>query len=65
MSTPTATPRQQMITILEQLPEDSTFDELFRELAFRRMIDRGLQDVATGKTVDNDEARRQIKSWQR
>jgi predicted transcriptional regulator len=57
-------PKQQMISILEQQPEDSTFDELLRELAFRRMIDRGLQDVAAGRTVDNEEARRQIKSWQ-
>jgi predicted transcriptional regulator len=56
--------KQQMILILEQQPEDSSYDELLRELAFRRMIDRGLADVEAGRTVDNAEARRQIKSWQ-
>jgi predicted transcriptional regulator len=64
MSTTATTAKQQMITILQQQPEDSTFDELLRELAFSRMIDRGLKDVEAGRTVDNDEVRRQIKSWQ-
>ena len=64
MSELVTTAKQQMITILEQQPEDSTFDELLRELAFSRMVDRGLKDVDAGRTIDNDEVRRQIKSWQ-
>jgi predicted transcriptional regulator len=64
MSDLATTAKQQMITILQQQPEDSTFDELLRELAFSRMIDRGLKDVEAGRTLDNEQARRQIKSWQ-
>jgi predicted transcriptional regulator len=64
MSNIAVSAKQQMITILEQQPEDSTFDELLRELAFSRMIDRGLEDVKAGRTVENEEVRRQIKSWQ-
>ena len=56
--------KQQMISVLQQQPEDSSYDELLRELAFCRMIDRGLKDVADRRTVDNEEVRRQIKSWQ-
>jgi predicted transcriptional regulator len=61
---PIESAKQQMILILEQQPEDSSYDELLRELAFRRMIDRGLADIEAGRTVDNDEARRRIPSWQ-
>jgi predicted transcriptional regulator len=58
MPVPDTSAKQQKISILEQQPEDSSFDELLRELAFRRMIDRGLKDIASGRTVDNEEARR-------
>jgi predicted transcriptional regulator len=64
MSNLAASAKQQMITILQQQPEDSTYDELLRELAFSRMIDRGLDDVAAGRTIENEEVRRQIKTWQ-
>jgi len=52
-----------MIAILQQQPEDSTFDELLRELACRRAIQRGLKDVEQNQTVSNGEALRRIKSW--
>jgi predicted transcriptional regulator len=61
---PTASAKQQMITLLEEQPEDSSYDELLRELAFRRMVDRGLKDVEAGRVIDNDERHRQIKKWQ-
>lgn len=64
MSIPASSAKQEMISILQQQPEDSSYDELLRELAFNRMIVRGLSDVEAGRIVENDEARRQIKSWQ-
>ena len=64
MSVPTENPKQQMITILQQQPEDSSYEELLRELAFNRMIDRGLKDVEAGRTIDDEEVRRRLKSWQ-
>ncbi len=57
-------PKEQMIAILRDQPDDSTFDELLRELACRRAIRRGLKDVDERRTVTNEEALRQIKSWQ-
>ena len=57
-------PREQMIAILRDQPDDSTFDELLRELACRRAIRHGLRDVDEGRTVTNEEALRRIKSWQ-
>jgi predicted transcriptional regulator len=46
-------------------PEDSTYDELLRELAFRRMVNRGLADSAAGRVVSNEEMSRQIQSWRK
>ena len=55
-------PKEQMIAILRDQPDDSSFDELLRELACRRAIRRGLKDVDEGKTVTNEEALQRIKS---
>jgi predicted transcriptional regulator len=57
--------KQQLITILQELPDDSSYDELIKELAFARMVDRGLADVKAGRVVTNDDARRQIESWRK
>jgi predicted transcriptional regulator len=55
----------QMIKIIEEQPEDSTFDEILRELAFARMIKQGLADSDEGRTISNEEMKRRIRSWQK
>jgi len=51
-----------MVQIIEAQPEDSSFDEILRELAFARMIERGLEDVDQGRTVRHGEVRREVGS---
>jgi predicted transcriptional regulator len=63
MSIPVENAKQHLISILEQQPDDSSYDELLKELAFARMIDRGLNDLKTGRTSTNDEVLREIASW--
>lgn len=54
-------PKDQMIAILREQPDDSSYDVLLRELVLRRAIDRGLEDVDQGRTVSNDEVLNRIK----
>ena len=53
--------KEQMVRIIEAQPEDSSFDEILRELAFARMIERGLEDVDQGRTVSHEEVRREVR----
>ncbi len=55
--------KNQMIKIIQEQPEDSTFDEILRELAFKQMIERGLADSDNQRTISNQEMRRRILSW--
>jgi predicted transcriptional regulator len=57
------TVKEKMAEIINELPDDSTYDEILRELAFRRMVERGLKNSNEGRTIDNDEIERRIKSW--
>ncbi|SEO57827.1 hypothetical protein [Aquisalimonas asiatica] len=59
-----ATPKEQMVKVIEAQPEDSSYDEILRELAFARMIDRGLADSDSGRTISNQEMQERIRSWQ-
>ena len=50
--------------ILDQQPDDSSYDDILKELAFKRMIDAGLSDVDVGNTISNEEMKKRIASWQ-
>jgi len=49
--------------VIEAQPDDASYEEIMRELAFERMIERGLADVRAGRSVSHDEAMRRIRSW--
>lgn len=57
--------KEQMISIVQEQPEDSTFDDILRELALRQMIERGLADSDHNRTISNTEMKRRIRTWQR
>ncbi len=59
------TAKEEMIGIINEQPEDSSYDELLRELAFKRMVDRGLDDARNGRTITNEDMERRIRSWQK
>ena len=58
-----SSPRSIIRTIVENQPEDASYDEIMRELAFDRMVERGLQDVRANRVVSNNEAAQKIRSW--
>ena len=38
------TVKEQMTKIIQEQPDNSSYDEILRELAFARMVERGLRD---------------------
>ena len=57
--------KETMTDIIARQPDDSTYDEILRELAFARMVQRGLADSNAGRTVSDDEIKRKIDSWRK
>lgn len=49
--------------IVDAQPDDASIDEIVRELAFERMVERGLADVRAGRVVEHDEAVGRMRSW--
>ena len=59
------TAKEQINDILKEQPDNSSFDELLREPAFARMVDKGLSDSEAGRVVSNNEFKRKIRLWQK
>ncbi len=56
-------PKDEAKRIIDTLPEDSTYEEIVRELAFDMMIQRGLDDVEADKVISNKEMENEIAKW--
>jgi len=51
--------------ILQNQPDDSSYEELVRELAFEAMIDRGIRDMKKGRLISDRSMGRRIRAWQK
>ena len=58
-------PKKQMTKIIREQPEDSSYEEILRELAFARMVERGLADSKGNRTVADAQMKRRIQTWQK
>jgi predicted transcriptional regulator len=59
------TAKEQITELVKKQPDDSSYDEIIRELAFDLMVQRGLKDSDEGRTITNEEMQRRIKTWQK
>lgn len=55
--------KRQAIRLVEDLPDDSTFDDVLRELASYRMILRGLADADEGRLLPHAEVLKRSRTW--
>jgi predicted transcriptional regulator len=59
------TVKEKITQVVMSQPEDATYDEIMRELTFSRMVDRGLEDVRSGRVISSREMASRIRSWQK
>jgi predicted transcriptional regulator len=57
------TAKQEVMELLQQLPDDSSLEEIQYHLYVRQKIQRGLQDVEQGKVHTQKEVEKRMKKW--
>ena len=57
--------KEELTRLIEEQPDDSSREDIVRELAFHIMVERGLADSDAARVVSNDEMARRIRSWQK
>ena len=60
-----STAKDELTRIVQAQPEDSSPEEIIRELTFHVMVERGLADSDAKRTVSNEDMARRIRSWQK
>ena len=60
-----ASAKETMAEIIARQPEDSSYDEILRELAVARMVQRGLDDSDAGRTVSDERIKEKLDSWRK
>ncbi|RJP33254.1 MAG: hypothetical protein C4527_04935 [Candidatus Omnitrophota bacterium] len=56
--------KEKMVKTIHSQPDDASYEEIVRELAFQRMVERGLADSDAKRVLSNDEMERRIRSWE-
>ena len=59
------TEKERILQLIQNLPDTATVDDVFEKLYFKEIVDRGLADLAAGRLVDHDEAKRRLAKWLR
>lgn len=57
--------KEKMAEVIQSQPEDATYEEIMRELAFEKMVERGLTDSRNGRVVSNEDMERRIRTWRK
>ncbi len=60
-----STAKEELSRLIQGQPEDSSREEIVRELAFHVIVERGLADSDAKRTISNEEIGRRIRSWQK
>ncbi len=60
-----STAKEELTRIVQAQPDDSSPEEIVRELAFHVMVERGLADLDAKRTISNEDMARRIRTWQK
>ena len=60
-----ATVKEELANLIRQQPEDSSAEEVVRELAFHVMVQRGLADSDAGRVISNEDMAHRIRAWRK
>lgn len=60
-----STAKDQIKQILESQPEDSSYDDILRELAFKNMVNKGMLDAKSSHVISNEDMEKRIRKWQK
>jgi len=48
---------------LNEMPDDVSVEEIIKELAFKRMIERGLHDSLNNRVISQQQLEQRIAQW--
>lgn len=57
------TVKEEILELMEQLPEDATIEDAIERLIVLYRIQQGLEQLDKGEGIPHEEARKRIRQW--
>ena len=57
--------KDEILKLIERLPESATEADVMEELYFRLQVERGLKDVCEGRVISHAELKNRVAQWRR
>ncbi len=55
--------KSEAIAIIEEMPNDSTIEDIIGELYFKAQVDEGLRQLDNGEFISNEEVKQRASKW--
>lgn len=60
-----ANAKEKVRELLDELPDDTTFEDIQYHIYVQQKIEKGLADLASGRTLSQKEVERRMAKWLR
>ncbi len=58
-----ATAKEEVRKLLDQIPDDSSFEDIQYHIYVREKIERGIKDAEEGRILSQEEVERRMLKW--
>lgn len=58
-----ASAKEEVRKLLDQIPDDSTFEDIQYHIYVREKIERGLKEAEQGQVLSQEEVERRMQKW--
>ena len=55
--------KQQVIKLIQNLPDEVSLDDIMAELYFKLHVDAGLKELDEGKGISHEEVEKRMSRW--
>jgi predicted transcriptional regulator len=55
--------KQSAIEVIENLPDDSSYEDIMEMLFFLQKVELGLKDIKDGKVISHEDVKKRLGRW--
>jgi predicted transcriptional regulator len=57
--------KEEALDLIRRMPDTATTADILDELYFKEQVERGLRDVAEGRTISHSELKERVAQWRK
>lgn len=57
------TPKEEVRKLLDEIPDEASYEDIQYHIYVRQKIERGLQDIEEGRVISQEEVKRRMAKW--